>query len=268
MRPASASPPFGRFRRWYRRPTSSTGRFLRMMGPLRLRRCRWRHWPELRARTGRQVRAGRAGPVPPWGRSGPLLPTVSPAELRRMPDAQAPTPMPSPTPEPTELPAPPTPEPTELAVVDVQAFALSAAGPQGCPLQPVAGWVVMTQGYGVGSHSPAEVWGAVDLAVSSGAWEGVAVVATHSGVAWVGLEEDFAVGGNQVSITDGGTGWRTNYAHLSEILVQSGQYVSAGTVIGMMGSSGKTTGPHLDYQVWYGSTNVDPTALVASCFAP
>jgi murein DD-endopeptidase MepM/ murein hydrolase activator NlpD len=125
----------------------------------------------------------------------------------------------------------------------------------------------MTQGYGVGSHNPAEVWGAVDLAVNTGVWEGVPVVATHDGVAWVGWEEDFEYGGNQVTLTEGGTGWRTNYAHLSEILVQNGQYVTAGTVLGMMGSTGKTTGPHLDYQVWYGSTNVDPTGLVEPCFA-
>ena len=37
--------------------------------------------------------------------------------------------------------------------------------PFGCPVQPNAGRVVMTQGYGVGTHAPTAIWGAIDLAV-------------------------------------------------------------------------------------------------------
>jgi murein DD-endopeptidase MepM/ murein hydrolase activator NlpD len=38
--------------------------------------------------------------------------------------------------------------------------------------------------------------------------------------------------------------------------------VRAGEVIGLAGSTGEASGPHLDYQVWDGEVNVDPTALV------
>jgi hypothetical protein len=39
--------------------------------------------------------------------------------------------------------------------------------PFGCPVHPLKGKVIMTQGYGVGTHAPASIWGAVDLAVDS-----------------------------------------------------------------------------------------------------
>jgi murein DD-endopeptidase MepM/ murein hydrolase activator NlpD len=131
----------------------------------------------------------------------------------------------------------------------------------------------MTQGYGVGSHIPANVLGAVDLAVDAGgdgyaeatsSWN-VPIVATHDGIAnvWLGSE----LGGNQVSVSDYHRGWRTNYAHMSVVLVESGQYVTAGSVIGLVGDSGKSTGPHLDYQVWIGGVNVNPTSLVAPCWS-
>ncbi len=157
-------------------------------------------------------------------------------------------------------PTPPEPVPP--------AFWLDEAGPRGCPLQPSNGTVVITQGYGVGSHAPAEVWGAVDLAVDSdgdgyaepGATWYTPVVATHGGVVEVELESYPA--GNHVWVRDAASGWRTGYSHLAIVTVISGQQVRPGEVIGMVGSSGVSSGPHLDYQVWRGETNVDPTGLV------
>ncbi|NTV63868.1 MAG: peptidoglycan DD-metalloendopeptidase family protein [Oscillochloris sp.] len=147
-------------------------------------------------------------------------------------------------------------------------FQLTAAGPKGNPLQPAAGQVVITQGYGVGSHALADVWGAVDLAVD-GDGDGYAepaatwytpVVATHDGVVHVTMDSYPA--GNHIWIADAASGWRSGYSHLAIVTVISGQYVRAGTVIGMVGSTGVASGPHLDYQVWNGVTNVDPTELV------
>lgn len=176
-----------------------------------------------------------------------VFPTVPPAVLLQ------PTATPTPTPTPT---ATPTPDP---------AVWLSAQGPQGCPLQPQGGRVVMTQGYGVGTHAPAEEWGAVDLALALPAQTvGVPVVATHGGVVIVKL--DSWPGGDQVTVSDYASGWRTNYAHLSEVLVVQGQSVNAGDVIGLAGNTGMSSGAHLDYQVWYGGTNIDPTELVQACF--
>lgn len=140
------------------------------------------------------------------------------------------------------------------------------ARPEGNPLQASA--TVMTQGYGVGTHAPAEIWGAIDLAVDGngdGYAEGDAswytpIVATHDGTVTVSL--DTFPAGNHVWVNEPGGVWRTGYSHLAIITVISGQYVRAGEQIGLLGSSGMSSGPHLDYQVWRGGVNVDPTVLV------
>lgn len=60
-----------------------------------------------------------------------------------------------------------------------------------------------------------------------------------------------------VAIEHGG-GMQTRYGHLSRLAVASGQYVSAGTVIGYVGSTGNSTGPHLHYEVRYNGQAVNP----------
>jgi murein DD-endopeptidase MepM/ murein hydrolase activator NlpD len=147
-------------------------------------------------------------------------------------------------------------------------FTMTTAGPRGCPVQTSAGTIVMTQGYGVGSHAPAAVWGAIDLAIDAdgdgyadpGATWYAPVVATHAGQVRVTLNSYPA--GNHVWVNDTASPWRTGYAHLAMITVVSGQHVQPGDVIGLIGSTGVSSGPHLDYQVWNGAVNIDPTELV------
>jgi murein DD-endopeptidase MepM/ murein hydrolase activator NlpD len=55
-------------------------------------------------------------------------------------------------------------------------------------------------------------------------------------------------------------GVRTRYAHLSRIDVQVGQRVSTGSTIGLVGSTGEATGPHLHFEVVVRGANVDPLA--------
>jgi murein DD-endopeptidase MepM/ murein hydrolase activator NlpD len=55
--------------------------------------------------------------------------------------------------------------------------------------------------------------------------------------------------GNTIEVDHGG-GFKTRYAHLQAIGVQVGQRVAVGQRIGGMGSTGRSTGPHLHYEVW------------------
>ena len=63
--------------------------------------------------------------------------------------------------------------------------------------------------------------------------------------------------GNMVEI-DHGNNLATRYGHMSEILVEEGQVVTAGAVIGRIGSTGRSTGPHLHYEVRVDGEPVDP----------
>ena len=63
--------------------------------------------------------------------------------------------------------------------------------------------------------------------------------------------------GKTVDISHG-FGYVTRYAHLSEILVRPGQKVQRGEMIGKMGSTGRSTGPHLHYEVFRDGRRVNP----------
>jgi murein DD-endopeptidase MepM/ murein hydrolase activator NlpD len=63
--------------------------------------------------------------------------------------------------------------------------------------------------------------------------------------------------GNMVEI-DHGNGLVTRYAHMSDVLVEEGQEVDRGAVLGRLGSTGRSTGPHLHYEVRVDGEPVDP----------
>lgn len=182
----------------------------------------------------------------------------------------------SPTALPIAAPIRPTaaalmPTATQAAPTPPPRFTLAADGPHGCPLAPEIGGIVMTQGYDVGTHAPASIWGAVDLAIDGdgdgngdpGATQGMPIAASLGGVARVTLNS--WPGGNFVRVVDEQSGWSVAYAHLESVFVAEGQAVLAGDTIGTVGSTGQTSGPHLHYEVWRGDQNVDPTGLV-SCW--
>jgi murein DD-endopeptidase MepM/ murein hydrolase activator NlpD len=72
-------------------------------------------------------------------------------------------------------------------------------------------------------------------------------------------EANFNTGGygNHVVI-DHGFGYETLYGHMVRIKARAGQTVKRGEVIGWVGSTGKSTGPHLHYEVIKGGTKIDP----------
>ncbi len=60
-------------------------------------------------------------------------------------------------------------------------------------------------------------------------------------------------------IIEHSSGFRTLYAHCSELIVKEGEYVSAGQLIAKVGSTGRSTGPHLHYSIIINGKYVDPT---------
>lgn len=67
--------------------------------------------------------------------------------------------------------------------------------------------------------------------------------------------------GNLVEV-DHGNGFRTKYAHMSKILVKKGDSVDIDDTLGEVGSTGRSTGPHLHYEVIYQGVNVDPMPFI------
>ena len=65
---------------------------------------------------------------------------------------------------------------------------------------------------------------------------------------------------------DHGWGVYTGYLHQSEIMVKVGDHVEAGQVIGLVGGTGRVTGPHLHWEVWVGGVQVDPLEWLEKIF--
>lgn len=61
---------------------------------------------------------------------------------------------------------------------------------------------------------------------------------------------------------DHGLGFTTLYAHLSKVMVSRGDWVRPGSIIGLGGSSGRSTGPHLHYEIRYKGNQFNPTNFV------
>ncbi len=116
---------------------------------------------------------------------------------------------------------------------------------------PVVGWVSSPFGWRDGR--PHE---GVDIA----AGEGEPIRAVRSGrVTFAGPRGTY---GNTVIIDHGG-GLETLYAHALQVLVEPGQWVEAGEVIALVGSTGRSTGPHLHLEVRLNGIPYDPLLCLA-----
>jgi murein DD-endopeptidase MepM/ murein hydrolase activator NlpD len=129
--------------------------------------------------------------------------------------------------------------------------------------KPLAGELQMTSTFGYRNDPffgrPA-LHSGVDLREEYGA----PVKATAAGVVSVaGPQGGY---GNLVEIDHGG-GLSTRYGHLSAINVAPGQQVSPGVVVGRVGSTGRSTGPHLHYEVRMDGEAVDPSRFLKAASA-
>ena len=90
--------------------------------------------------------------------------------------------------------------------------------------------------------------------------EGTPILASHSGTVLVSSWNDSY--GNQV-LLDNGAGLSTRYAHMTQTAVTAGEAVTAGQVIGYVGSTGDSTGNHLHFEVMQNGVRVNPMDMVS-----
>lgn len=119
-------------------------------------------------------------------------------------------------------------------------------------MKPAKGWITSRFGYRVSPFSgKTALHAGLDIAAAPGS----PVYAPADGVVvFASYDESY---GKLITI-DYGYGVTTRFGHLSQIYVQVGQRVSKWDVVGAVGNTGRSTGPHLHYEVRINGTAVDP----------
>jgi murein DD-endopeptidase MepM/ murein hydrolase activator NlpD len=163
-----------------------------------------------------------------------------------------------------------TPDPAELARIKREAseiralreiagaepdFATTMIWPAHGPISGVYGSQRILNGEPRAPHM------GVDIAASSGS----PVVAAAGGV--VRFAAELFLTGNTILI-DHGYGLETSYAHLSRIDVKPGQHVRQGDQIGLVGATGRVTGPHLHWGMEWFQVRLDPQLVVGPMPGP
>jgi murein DD-endopeptidase MepM/ murein hydrolase activator NlpD len=105
---------------------------------------------------------------------------------------------------------------------------------------PVLGYTRMHSGVDFGAPYGSPIFAVGDATVAFAGWHG-----GH---------------GNYVRL-EHGNGYGTGYGHMSRIAVSPGSHVRAGQVIGYVGSTGLSTGPHLHYELYQGGVKVNPLSV-------
>jgi murein DD-endopeptidase MepM/ murein hydrolase activator NlpD len=148
---------------------------------------------------------------------------------------------------------------TELSILDqvlMGVYTQRGAMPAGAPI--VKGWMSSPFGERVDPISGKKAWHeGMDFAGANGS----DVVAVANGiVVFSGRRDGY---GLMVEISHG-ENLRTRYGHHQELLVRAGQSVKRGDVIGLMGSSGRSTGPHVHFEVLKSGKPVNPARYVSA----
>ncbi|MFL2891947.1 MAG: M23 family metallopeptidase [Candidatus Pelagibacter sp.] len=90
--------------------------------------------------------------------------------------------------------------------------------------------------------------------------KGTKIKSSGSGVVTMAEDDLYYTGGT--IIMDHGHGISTIYSHLEDIIVNVGDEVKQGDIIGTVGSTGRSTGPHLDFRVNWFQTRLDPMSIL------
>ncbi len=121
---------------------------------------------------------------------------------------------------------------------------------------PVQGWISSGYGWRRNPFSKRrEFHQAIDLVAP---WGTPIKAAAQGRVVYARWRKAY---GLTVEIKDGHE-YSTVYGHLSRILVKKGAWVEKGEIIGRVGSSGHSTGPHLHFEVWFRGKTIDPLKLM------
>ena len=137
-----------------------------------------------------------------------------------------------------------------------QWFEASGTGERrGVMMMPVAGH--QTSGFGVRYHPILQMM-RMHKGIDIGASYGAPIHAAIDGiVAFAGRNAGY---GNFVKLAHGG-GLATGYGHMSRIAVRPGTRVAQGQIIGYVGSTGLSTGPHLHYELWRNGVAINPKSI-------
>jgi len=90
--------------------------------------------------------------------------------------------------------------------------------------------------------------------------QGTMIKSSGSGVVTMAEDDLYYTGGT--IIMDHGHGISTIYSHLETVMVSVGDKINQGDIIGTVGSTGRSTGPHLDFRVNWFQTRLDPMSLL------
>ena len=121
---------------------------------------------------------------------------------------------------------------------------------------PTRGWISSKFGWRISPFTnQREFHKGLDICARLGS----PVIAPADGIV-SSITTDYGYG--KMLIINHGHGIKTMYAHLSKILVKKGQFVKRGQKIALVGKSGKTTGPHLHYEVRVNGIAVNPLRYI------
>ena len=90
--------------------------------------------------------------------------------------------------------------------------------------------------------------------------QGTQIISSATGVVTMAEDDLYYTGGT--IIMDHGHGISTIYSHLENVLVSVGDKINQGDLIGTVGSTGRSTGPHLDFRINWFQTRLDPMSVI------
>ena len=130
----------------------------------------------------------------------------------------------------------------------------SADNPSGVVWRVPCKYTRVTSPFGYRWHPTTGEW-SMHKGVDLGAAKGTPIYATRSGTITIATYHKTA--GNYVQINHG-DGYSSVYMHMTHYVVKVGEYVKAGELIGYVGSTGRSTGPHLHFGISYKGSYVNP----------